>query len=238
MMNRLMTIGMALFIGSAAAQEAPALADQEERLSYALGMNAGNRLRDLSLHVNTDRYMQGFRDALSGGATLLSAAEAQAILTALQRELKRRPTASRSGEPLKYEQGSSAAGAAAATAALADIKVTFKLDPRLTRGMYMGDRWVSLPTYTRIQEPGKPLTVDARVEGRDAKGQPMSINPEWLPSDPGMVDVAPAPGGMANITVKHAGESRLKIAAGDVYRELHIRAKSENDALQVEIVTE
>ena len=105
--------------------------------------------------------------------------------------------------------------------------------------MYMGERWVSLPPYTRVQEPGKPLTVEARAARIVAKTRTaVAISPEWIPSDPDMVSVSPASGGAFNIMVKHAGESRLKVTAAGVSRELLIGANSGNDAMQVEIVSE
>src|SRR3990172_9543958 len=71
------------------------------------------------------------------------------------------------------------------SASSANIKVIFKLDPSLTRGMYMGDRWVSPPTYTSSQS-GKTATIEAKVSGFN-KG----IKPTWTPSDPKMVKVTP-----------------------------------------------
>ena len=231
-----MAIGMALLVGSTPAQEAATIEDRNERLSYALGMDMGNRLRGLALEVDPDRYMQGFRDALTGSGTALSAAEAHVMLIDLQRELKQRQRMARSGEPIKNEQGTPETAAAPAAPALADIKVSFKLDSRLTRGLYMGERWVSPPSFNRIQQPGQPLTVEAKAQGIDPKTRtPVPIRPQWIPSDPDMVVVAPAGGDAFNILVKRAGESRLKVTAEGASRELVIKAKSANDALQVEI---
>ena len=234
----LIIITTALLAGGAAAQGAPALEDPEEKRSYALGMAIGSKFRSDSIAVDPDLYIQGFRDALSGGETLLTEAELRAIVNDLRRELRRRQIALQSGKLSKNKQGGSATDTAPTVATLTDIKVSFKLDPRLTHGVYMGDRWVSPPTYTRVQEPGKPLTVDARVEGLDAKGRPMSISPDWIPSDPDMVTVTPDKDGAVNIIVQHTGESRLMVTAAGVSRELFIRAKSENDAMQVEIAFE
>ncbi|MEA2078464.1 MAG: FKBP-type peptidyl-prolyl cis-trans isomerase, partial [Pseudomonadota bacterium] len=121
---------------------------------------------------------------------------------------------------------------------LRDIKTSFKLDPRLTRGLYMGDRWVSPPTYTGVRQEGKEYAVEARAEGLDAKGRPMRISPEWIPSDPGMVTVSPARDGAVTIMVKRPGESHLKVTTAGVSREFSIKAKPRNDTMQVEIISE
>ena len=114
------------------------------------------------------------------------------------------------------------------------ITVAFKVDPRLTRGLYMGDRWTSASTYTRVAEADK-LMVEAKAQALDAKGAPISVSPEWLPANPGMVSVAPSKGEAVTITIHRAGESKLKVASAGVSKELLIRAKNVDGALQVEI---
>ena len=115
-----------------------------------------------------------------------------------------------------------------------DIKVSFKLDPRVTRGMYMGDRWISPPTYARIGE-GKECTVEARVEVLDANGKRVDISPEWIPADPEMVTVSPGQGKEMNITVRRAGQSSLKVASPGFSKELIVKATYEGSTIKVEI---
>jgi hypothetical protein len=119
-------------------------------------------------------------------------------------------------------------------AAAAGIQLSFKLDPRLTRGLYMGERWVSPPTYSIAQE-GPSVTVDARAQVLDAQGLPTNIGPEWTPADPGMVTVSPARGNQVTITVQRVGESSLTVASQGAARELAVKATRLGDALQVEI---
>ena len=57
--------------------------------------------------------------------------------------------------------------AAPAESSLKNVKVYFKLDSRITRGMFMGDRWVSPPTYAPGPQSGKEYVLDARAEGVD-----------------------------------------------------------------------
>jgi len=122
------------------------------------------------------------------------------------------------------------------TTALTGIRVSFKLDPRLTQGMYMGEQWVSPPAYGPLVSSGNTYTVEAKAFRLDAQGQAVPISPEWIPADPDMVTVSPGQGHAVTITVQRAGESRLKVAFQGVSKELTIKAAAyQGDAMQVEI---
>jgi len=204
-------------VPAAAAQDAPALKSRTGKVSYAMGMILGKQFRNQSIEVDPEIYLQGLKNGLSGGSTLLTDKEARAVVNALQGELKKKQVAQK------------------APGALTGIAVSFKVDPRITRGLYMGDRWISPPTYTSTLQEGKETTVEARVEGRDAKGSTMKIKPKWTPSDPGMVTVTPGEGSDVKIAVKRAGKSTLKVAAPGASKELTIKATEEGDVLRVEI---
>ena len=120
------------------------------------------------------------------------------------------------------------------TPRLVRIDIFFKLDPRLTRGLYMGDRWISPPVYS-LNQTGKSATVEARVSGVDATGRGVDIEPSWIPADPERVTVAPASGSEVKITIDGAGESRLRVTAGAISRELTIKAVPKEHAIYVEI---
>ena len=130
-------------------------------------------------------------------------------------------------------QQESAAGARP-TRALAAINVSFKLDPRLTQSLYMGDRWVSPPTYTRVGE-GTSVTVPARAQGVDNRGILMAVQPEWRSTDPEMVVIAPTQGREVSITVQRAGSSRIQVVSQGVSKELSINAVMRDKMLQIEI---
>jgi hypothetical protein len=122
----------------------------------------------------------------------------------------------------------------------ADINVSFKLDPRITSGLYMGERWVSPPKYSGVQEG--TFSVDARAQVLDAKGQSVDVNPEWMVADTMMVTVSPGRGKQVTITVHRAGESivRVTVPAIDseepsVSMELAIKAWYQGTAIQAEI---
>ncbi|MCI0409494.1 MAG: FKBP-type peptidyl-prolyl cis-trans isomerase [Acidobacteria bacterium] len=340
------------------AKDVPALESQKERLSYALGVDLGKRLRNQSVEVDLDVLIQGLKDALSGSKALLTEKAVRAAVNELQNELRRRQIAEK---PLKNEKegeaflaenkakegvvtlesglqytilkagdgnkptiddtvvchyrgtfidgtefassyknnrpasfavkrvikgwsealqlmpvgskwqlfippnlaygergagrgigpnatlmvavelisikgtaGDNARASEERDSIKADvtgITVSFKLDPRLTQGLYMGERWVSPPTYTTTLD-----TVDARAEGVDAKGKRVNIRPQWIPVDPEMVTVTPSEGSEAKITVHRAGESSLQVTYQGVSKELAIKvAAYRGDAFQVEI---
>jgi hypothetical protein len=116
------------------------------------------------------------------------------------------------------------------------MKISFQMDPRITRSTYTGERWISPPTFIQVGLPdAKEISVVARCEGVDAKGMPVAVNPRWTPSDPGMVTVSPGQGKEVKITVKRAGQSGLEVAGQGVSRKLSVKAVNKGNALQVEI---
>ena len=117
-----------------------------------------------------------------------------------------------------------------AAPALAGITFSFKLDSRLTQGSYMGERWVSPPTYTEVQA-GENLIVIARADGRNAKGEAIEIRSQWRSEDPEMVMVAPDKGSEVKITVLRPGESVLEVASQGLSRKLLVKAEYQNNVL-------
>jgi len=89
----MMALGMGMLAGIAAAQDAPALKDQKERLSYALGMDLGNQLRKQSVEMDPDLFVRGLKDSLAGSKTLLTDQEARAAITELQNEIRKKQMA-------------------------------------------------------------------------------------------------------------------------------------------------
>jgi FKBP-type peptidyl-prolyl cis-trans isomerase FklB len=117
---------------------------------------------------------------------------------------------------------------------LEEMHLSFKLDSRLTKGLYMGDRWVSPAVYTGVGD-GNSLIVDVRANGFDSKKTQIEISPTWIPSDPGMLTVSPSQGSEVKIIVKRAGETSLQVTAPGVSRVLIIKAAYQNGILQAEI---
>ena len=128
-----------------------------------------------------------------------------------------------------------------ASGPVVDLAVSFKVDPRMTRSLYMGDRWFSAPTFTTVQDTNR-VNVEVRAVGRDASGRKAQIAPEWVSADPKIVSVSPARGSEVTITVHRAGESSLRLVQplgqGDkvLVKEFAIRAwNNQGSAIQAEI---
>jgi FKBP-type peptidyl-prolyl cis-trans isomerase len=122
---------------------------------------------------------------------------------------------------------------AGAASTLADISVSFKLDPRITKSLYMGDRWVPLPFQQAGQD--KRVTVEARAEGKDGSGRPVPVSPRWVLADPELATVSPEQGNEVRITALRPGESSLRLISDGVSRELALKAAYKGEVLQVEI---
>ena len=80
--------GVLLLVSAALAQETPALKTQKEKLSYALGMDLGNQLRQQSIDVDPALFSQGLKDAVSGGKAILTEEEVRAVIAELQTQLQ------------------------------------------------------------------------------------------------------------------------------------------------------
>jgi FKBP-type peptidyl-prolyl cis-trans isomerase FklB len=110
----------------------------------------------------------------------------------------------------------------AAKAAVTDIQLTFKRDPRMVDPFRGIGEWVTGNNY---QGATAQDTVEARAEGINAAGKPMKISPEWSVSDVEMVTVSPSRGDDVKITVHKAGESKLKITYQGLSKELVVKAQ-------------
>lgn len=63
------------------------LKTSKDKTSYSIGVNIGKSLKGQMLDVDAVVLLKGIQDALAGGATLLSDAEMQAAMMALQEEM-------------------------------------------------------------------------------------------------------------------------------------------------------
>jgi FKBP-type peptidyl-prolyl cis-trans isomerase FklB len=62
------------------------LADENARVSYAIGMLTGKQWKAQDLEFNPDIYAQGIKDAMAGKATLLTQEQAQQTIDAFKKE--------------------------------------------------------------------------------------------------------------------------------------------------------
>jgi FKBP-type peptidyl-prolyl cis-trans isomerase FklB len=68
------------------------LKTDKDKTSYALGLNAGTNFKQQSIDVNTDVFVKGLKDALSGAKPLLTDDEIRSTLTVLQKEMMAKQT--------------------------------------------------------------------------------------------------------------------------------------------------
>lgn len=116
--------------------------------------------------------------------------------------------------------------------AVTSIKVSFKLDPRLSGGSYGGERWVSSPLYTGAS--GQDV-VSARGVATSAKGQALALSPDWVSTDTSVAAVSPVHGNVVEIKVLRAGHSKLTVTAGGVAKEILVSVTMQGKVLQLQI---
>lgn len=68
------------------AQDTNVLADENARVSYAIGMMNGASWKAQDLGFDPDVYLRGLKDGLSGGTTLLTKEQAQQAINAFRQE--------------------------------------------------------------------------------------------------------------------------------------------------------
>jgi hypothetical protein len=111
------------------------------------------------------------------------------------------------------------------------LVVAFRLDPNVTRGLFLGDRWVSPPTFAFAQ-PGDRYVVHARAQpGEDSEDV---IAAQWATTDPDMIAITPEPGGAVTIAVERPGTAELRVTARGESKILQVAARKHPDAMEVE----
>lgn len=91
---KIKTLTLTLLTGLLAAGIAPAQStnvfkSDQEKLSYAIGLNVGSSLKRGEFEVDLEVIKQAMQDALSGGPTRLTDQEAMQTITAYQQEKRR-----------------------------------------------------------------------------------------------------------------------------------------------------
>jgi FKBP-type peptidyl-prolyl cis-trans isomerase FklB len=98
-------LGLGVAISLPAADPAPALKDQKDKVSYSIGMDIGRNIKRQNLELNVDALSAGIRDAISGGKTALTDEEAREVMNAYRTEMqsKQQSMAKEQGEKNKKE---------------------------------------------------------------------------------------------------------------------------------------
>ena len=96
---------MGVAISLPAADPAPALKDQKDKVSYSIGMDIGRNIKRQNLELNVDALSAGIRDAIGGGKTALTDDEAREVMNAYRGEMqaKQQSMAKEQGEKNKKE---------------------------------------------------------------------------------------------------------------------------------------
>lgn len=121
-----------------------------------------------------------------------------------------------------------------AAATTPQMVVTFRLDPAVTRGLYLGDRWVSPPTF-HFAQPGTQYVVQAKLQSVDASDNRIDLSGDWSTDDPEMIAIERHDHGAVTIVVRRGGEGRLFVSAGGTRKLLNVRARQTEDAMDVVI---
>ena len=113
--------------------------------------------------------------------------------------------------------------------------VAFRLDPSLTSGLFMGDRWVTPARYAFAQS-GTKFVVQAKMQAIDDQGSdPLDLSGNWATRDPEMVALTREADGVVTIEVRKPGTTQLLATAGGETKTLQVTAKQTPDAMQVAI---
>lgn len=81
------TLGILLLAGQTGAAEKMTLKTQKEKLSYTMGVEAGNNMKRQSVDIDPDVLLQGLKDAFSGNALLMGEEEMLAVKNAFRQEM-------------------------------------------------------------------------------------------------------------------------------------------------------
>ncbi len=80
-------LGIVLFASSVCAGDNIELKDEKDKVSYSIGINIGNNLKRQSVEVNPDILLQGIKDVLSGGKTLMTEQEVKQTMMDFQKDM-------------------------------------------------------------------------------------------------------------------------------------------------------
>jgi FKBP-type peptidyl-prolyl cis-trans isomerase FklB len=80
-------LGIMLFASSVYAGDNIELKDQKDKVSYSIGINIGKNLKRQSVEVNPDVLLQGIKDVLAGGKTLMTEQEVNETMMNFQKDM-------------------------------------------------------------------------------------------------------------------------------------------------------
>jgi FKBP-type peptidyl-prolyl cis-trans isomerase FklB len=106
-MKRLLAVVAAgtLFLAVQVYGEEISLKDKKDKVSYAIGLDVGTAMKKQSIDINTDIFVKGLKDALSGEKKLMTDDEIRETMTAFSHEMaeKQKEKMQKVGEKNKEE---------------------------------------------------------------------------------------------------------------------------------------
>jgi FKBP-type peptidyl-prolyl cis-trans isomerase len=89
MKSALMAVtALAIMAAHGAEQDKTVFKDSKDKVSYSIGLNIGNTLKQQPFELNPEMVAAGVKDVLLGGKTLLTEAEVRDTLMAFQKDLE------------------------------------------------------------------------------------------------------------------------------------------------------
>ena len=88
-------VGLAWTVAVHAKDEAPALKSQQDRLSYAIGVQTARNFKKDQVEINVEALVRGLRDGASGERIAISEAELKDIMNRFMAELVRKSRVTR-----------------------------------------------------------------------------------------------------------------------------------------------
>lgn len=85
-------LGIVLLATQVSATENAVLKTQKDKLSYTIGINVGKNMKQLPAEIDSENFLKGFKDALSGAKPVLSEEEMRTVMTAFQKEMAAKQT--------------------------------------------------------------------------------------------------------------------------------------------------
>src|SRR3972149_405197 len=80
-------LGIFLLASQVNAAEKLVLKDKKDKISYSMGIRVGNSLKTGAIDIDTNAFIQGFKDVLSGGKKLMTDQEVNETLMTFQKEM-------------------------------------------------------------------------------------------------------------------------------------------------------
>ena len=83
----MLVIGMLVLAGQVYGADDGTLKSDKDKLSYTFGANFGKSLKQQEIEINTDIFIKGMKDGLSGGKMLLTDQEMKDTMTSFQKDM-------------------------------------------------------------------------------------------------------------------------------------------------------